>query len=313
MFEIKPYPEFSWSNSRHKTFTECKKKYYFHYYLSHNGWLFQSDEVNKQTYRLKNIKNLPIALGEAIHDIIHDQLKAHLAGEPLFSEQHLKQTCKNELNQAFIDSKKHYDDWRMKPKKFNMLHEIYYDNELNPDDIDKIKEKIEVCINNLLNCKSYNEILANENLYVLEAEELKAFYFDDIKIYVVLDFVFRDRLSGKWVIVDWKTGNENRSDRDQLALYALYLMDKFKIKLENIEIRNEYLQSGKTVTYTLNEEDIIEAKNLIVNSSDEMQTYLHDRSLNKPLSEDHFVETFSFRCKSCNFKEKCDLSGKNDG
>lgn len=307
MFEIKPFPEFSWSNSRHKTFTECKKKYYFHYYLSHNGWLFQAEEANKQTYRLKNIKNLPISLGEAIHEIIHYQLEAHLAGNRLLTEQELKQLCRNKLNQAFIDSKQNYNDWVTKPKKFNMLHEIYYNDQLTEEEINVIKEKLEICINNLLNCKSYHEILTNENIHVLEAEELKSFYFDDIKVYVVLDFVFRDRLSGKWVIVDWKTGKETKSDRDQLALYALYLIDQFKINLEDIEIRNEYLQTGKTVTYTLNKDDIVEARNLVVTSTDQMRGFLVDRNQNKPLAEDQFTESFSFRCKSCNFKEKCDV------
>ncbi|MGO4886209.1 PD-(D/E)XK nuclease family protein [Anaerobacillus sp. MEB173] len=306
MFEIRQYPEFSWSNSRHRTFMECKKKYYYHYYLSHNGWLFQAAEENKLAYRLKNIKNLPIALGEVIHDIIHSQLKAYLAGETLASEQELIQQVKDRLNLAFIHSKKHVDDWMMKPKKFQMLHEIYYYNKLEQSDVENIKQKIDVCIKNLLSSKSYNTIITDENIHVIEAEELKTVYFDGVKVYVVLDFLYRERESDKWIIVDWKTGKQNKTDRDQLALYVLYLIDKYKITLDNIIIRNEYLQSGETKDYTLCEDDLIEARNLISDSTEAMRRFLAQPSINKPLAEDEYEETFSYRCNSCNFKQLCD-------
>jgi hypothetical protein len=70
MFEIKPYPEFSWSLSRHKALMECPRKYAFEYYISHNGWLRDSNILAKDAYRFKKMTNLEILFGSAVHDLI---------------------------------------------------------------------------------------------------------------------------------------------------------------------------------------------------------------------------------------------------
>ena len=44
-FEIRAYPDFSWSQSRRSTFRECPRKYFWHYYGSHNGWLDEASEA----------------------------------------------------------------------------------------------------------------------------------------------------------------------------------------------------------------------------------------------------------------------------
>jgi hypothetical protein len=56
MYVHRDFPDFSWSNSRHKTFLECVRKYYYQYYESHNGWLYEAPDESKAAYRLKNIK-----------------------------------------------------------------------------------------------------------------------------------------------------------------------------------------------------------------------------------------------------------------
>ncbi len=54
MFEITPYPAFSWSFSRHKTLTSCTRKYGYEYYFAHNGWLsYNVEPFHQHAYRLK--------------------------------------------------------------------------------------------------------------------------------------------------------------------------------------------------------------------------------------------------------------------
>ncbi len=54
MFDITPYPTFSWSLSRHKTLTSCARKYGYEYYFSHNGWLsYNVEPFHQHVYRLK--------------------------------------------------------------------------------------------------------------------------------------------------------------------------------------------------------------------------------------------------------------------
>jgi hypothetical protein len=51
-FEVHPYPEFSWSQSRRSTFRECPRKYFWTYYGSHNGWLREAPAEARAAWRL---------------------------------------------------------------------------------------------------------------------------------------------------------------------------------------------------------------------------------------------------------------------
>ena len=64
----------------------------------------------------------------------------------------------------------------------------------------------------------------------VEAERFRYTHMNDVKVTIVMYFVYRDIQEGKWIIVDWKTGKESYEDRHQLALYALYLQKAFKVK-----------------------------------------------------------------------------------
>lgn len=44
------YLEFSWSYSRKNSFHDCLRKYYYHYYASHNGW-----EDNIKLFAIPNL------------------------------------------------------------------------------------------------------------------------------------------------------------------------------------------------------------------------------------------------------------------
>ena len=68
-FEIRAYPDFSWSQSRRSTFRECPRKYYWHYYGSHNGWLDEATAEARQAWRLKKITNLYMVLGTIVHEL----------------------------------------------------------------------------------------------------------------------------------------------------------------------------------------------------------------------------------------------------
>ena len=65
MFEITPYPAFSWSFSRHKTLANCARKYGYDYYFSHNG-----EPFHQHVYRLKKLQSMPILFGQIVHNII---------------------------------------------------------------------------------------------------------------------------------------------------------------------------------------------------------------------------------------------------
>jgi CRISPR/Cas system-associated exonuclease Cas4 (RecB family) len=306
MYVHRDYPDFSWSNSRHKTFLECARKYYHQYYESHNGWLYESPEENKSAYRLKNIKNIPILLGDEIHKVIDRQLKNFLNGKGLLSENELMGMVTQNLNRAYLDSTKFRQHWFQKPKRHQMLHEIYYGDGLSSEEISAAKIKLEMCVKNFFTSKTYQDILTKVEMHVLHSEDFQTFEVNGVDVFVVLDFVYKDVSQEKWIVVDWKTGKESEDDRKQLAFYALFLSREHNIPVEDIVLRNEYLLSGKSQEYHLTPFEIESAQQLMNDSIYHMLNYLEDPVKNKPLDKEQFEMHQTKRCYSCNFREKCE-------
>ncbi|MED1470578.1 PD-(D/E)XK nuclease family protein [Bacillus salipaludis] len=305
MYVHRDFPEFSWSNSRHKTFLECVRKYYHQYYESHNGWLYEAPDENKAAYRLKNIKNIPILLGDLIHKAIDWQLKKFLNDKSLFTEDEMITLITRSLNKAYLDSTKQRQLWFNKPKQYQMLHEIYYGNGLSKDAIAAAKMKLDLCVKNFFTSKTYQDILTKLEMHVLHSEDFQTFEVNGVDVFVVLDFVYKDVSQEKWIVVDWKTGKESEDDRKQLAFYALFLSKQHNIPIEDIILRNEYLLSGKHQEYKLTEFEMESVQALMNDSIYYMLKYLEDPVKNKPVNIEQFEMNPSRKCQSCNFKEKC--------
>jgi CRISPR/Cas system-associated exonuclease Cas4 (RecB family) len=309
VFETKPYPEFSWSLSRHKTFLDCSRKYAYDYYIGHNGWLKESSIISKDAYRLKKITNLEMLFGNVVHEIIFNVMNQYLTTSHIPTENELVQRIRNILNTAFIDSMQRKVLWSARPKYYTMLHEIYYGGSLPKEKVHDIQERLDVCMKNFFKSKTFTDILNKKQMKFIEAERFRYMRMNDVKVTIVMDFVYRDMENGKWIIVDWKTGKESYEDRHQLALYALYLQQALKVKdLNEIEIRNEYLLSGTNKSYKLSPIDLEKLQEMYGLSIQAMLSYLENPEENKPFSLEYFPKTeFEKKCDRCNFKELCEM------
>ncbi|UCZ53619.1 PD-(D/E)XK nuclease family protein [Bacillus shivajii] len=304
----KPYPEFSWSLSRHKSMIDCARKYGLSYYASHNGWFRDSSEFAKEAYRLKKITNLPILFGQEVHDMIESVINHYLATSNIPDEDRLTTHIRNQLNRAFRDSVKGYNDWFQRPNKFNMLHEIYYGGKLRQEAIEKIEERLDVCITNFLNSDSFRDLTERRSeIEFLESEQFRTMEIEGVKVFVVIDVLYKDLINDKWVIVDWKTGKESLEDRHQLAIYAMYLSQKFGARLDQIQLRNEYLLTGDCRVHELNESDLMNVYHIMKHSLVEMGKFLVDEDENKPVDLSLFPKTeYIQKCDRCNFRQICE-------
>ncbi len=309
LFEIKTYPEFSWSLSRHKTLMHCARQYAHQYYSSHNGWLRNAPEWNKQAYRLKNLTNLEMYFGSVVHDIIEQVIEDYLNTGILPEETGLTENVRMLLNKGFIDSTRHYKNWIERPKKTTMFHELYYGQtkKLPKEKVEKITHRLNVAMKHFLSSKTMQELAYNEQIEFLEAEKFRILEVGKLKVFVVLDLLYKDLERNKWVIVDWKTGKQSEEDPYQLALYVLYLLQSYSIPdLNNIVIRNEYLLEGNSVEHQLDQVTLEKVQELIGTSVEWMTGYLEEPSENKPLSIENFPKTSDQRaCRYCNFYELC--------
>lgn len=309
MFEVKAYPEYSWSLSRHKLLLECNRKYAYNYYTSHNGWLREGSELAKSAYRLKNITNAEMFFGNIVHGLIEQVVTEYLKFGTVPEEQVLIDQISRRLNQGFVDSKSKRQEWEAKPKHFTMFHEIYYNGAIPEEKIEEIKYRLSVSMKNFLQSQTFRDIQDKTRTKVFEFEQFRTMTFHGTKTFIVMDMVYRDFQRGKWIIVDWKTGKSTDEDREQLALYALYLKQKFNLEdFTEIEVRNEYLLDGTNATYSLNEYDFLKVDHVFKLSNEKMFSFLEDTAKNQPVNLQEFEKTeHAWKCERCNYKELCEM------
>jgi len=62
--------DFSWSRSRDNVFSECKRRYFYHYYGAWGGWEAGATEEVRRLYVLKQLASRQMWAGRVVHDAI---------------------------------------------------------------------------------------------------------------------------------------------------------------------------------------------------------------------------------------------------
>ena len=300
-YERREFPDWSWSHSRNRTFQECPRRYYYHYYGSHNGWEDDADLLSASAYRLKQLTNLPLEMGGAVHDAAAFAVQsARTRGDvPGFDQ--LYQRVRGVLNQAYMESKDR-EEWERRPRRRKMFHEFYYDSGLSEANIARSKERISDCLTNLLEAKSFREAVAAPYVEVKEVEGFVTFDVDGSPVHGVPDLVYRLG-DDTWTVADWKTGGGD-ADWEQVAIYALYVQSRHGVDVERIVGRIEWLSQGRTDEHRFTEEELEKTRGRIVDSIGAMRGYLEDVYANMPREMEAFplIDDTS-RCRYCNFYE----------
>lgn len=301
--ERRKYPEKSWSISKMKVIENCLREYYYTYYGSHNGWFYESSDEAKMSWRLKKLTNINLMFGDKLHHLIKDIIKNGWDANPKKIEAYIRKQL-NEGVKSSIEKEKS-GEWDEYPRG-EMLQEYYYGEKLSDKVIGGIKNKLEYCAEGFIKSKTYEEI-KTKKCTLLEADEEKFSYvmINGVKIFTILDLLYIDE-DDNYVIVDWKTGKESDYDAEQLMVYVLYVMDKYKISIENINCRVEYLLLNKYVEYKFKEEDIAVMKEKIDLDMNVINAMLIDKTLNKPKDKESFVKCDNInKCRKCKFKKMC--------
>ena len=113
-------------------------------------------------------------------------------------------------------------------------------------------------------------------------------------------------LDGYYVIVDWKTGKASMDDKEQLLVYAWYVMQKYSVHHSKIKGRVEYLLDGYFEEILFKYEDIEYIKSKVENDLKIINYYLEDINLNKPKEKLVFEKTLKkYKCENCKFRLLC--------
>lgn len=304
-FTINPFPEFSWSFSRNNTFTNCERNYYYDYYGSHNGWLYQSSDMVKLTFRLKKMLTLPLAVGQVVHNLIYKTIKHYYESGKLYSVEELVQRAKALLNEFYLNSTKNIKNWYNRPTKNLIYQEMYYFKELDKAKLKKYNELLPVYFSNFFKSHSFKALRQKEN-ELKQLEDFCSMRIQDIKVYVVLDLLYHNKETGIWTITDWKTGKPSDTDITQLTFYAKYIHDTFNVPYENIRLNIEYLLTNEVKELHVDTQILENNYYLFQQSSLHMQAKMADMLNNEPLDIEYFEKSPSNRkCGSCNYLEIC--------
>ncbi len=296
--------EFTWSFSRHRTFTTCKRKYYYNYYGYWGGWDENAKEDVKKIYMLKNMTSLPMVAGSLVHNEVERILKSVRNGWKL-SPDESESNIIAAFKRSWAQSKN--KDWMKNSKHNTNLFEHYYKQKISDDKLFEIRDIMVDSIKGFYDSDSLSFIKTLAASEWLSIEDLDSFEMDGTKIWVKLDFAARH--GERAYIYDWKTGKEVKEDENQLAVYTLYAMEKWEVEMKQVRLFDVYLlkhipvKVKPTITLINNVQQIIkqsiEGMNSLLDDIEENEASID----NFPKVNDASVERWP--CSYCNFKEVC--------
>ena len=315
MYTVKDYPEFSWSSSRHDMFELCERKYFYHYYGSHRGW--ENNAPNHKIYALKNLTNLHLVFGEAVHAVIKEVLYNFVGGTET-PRGYIDGYINNALRRACKVSKK---DWWTRPGRNHYLMEVAYyggfKSKMGEGIVKTINEKKKSVEEHFYSSKTYQEISSGDIAQVLEIdedlsnEETSRFKVEDTTVFAKVDFLYRRKSDGKTVIVDWKTDRsivDKTTHNRQLGIYAYYVNRKYGVDVKDMVLRVESLVEGTNIEIPFTDKVFADVERFVVGSIERMKSLVVDGNtfVNRPKKAAEFIATEDrSECKTCKFRALC--------
>jgi hypothetical protein len=224
--------EFSWSKSRHERFDGCRRAYFFTYYGSWGGWEAAPGSATRELYVLKKLSSRWQWAGSLVHGALkHSLSRARGTGELPSLERVLEQTRAKARSEWAGSREKSY--WR-EPSRIVGLVEHEYAEPVPDVEWKRIwNEVIEASLRAFWASAVADEIRRTPRERWLTVDELDAWLFEGTKVWVAVDFAYRDA-DGRVHVLDWKTGKERGVDHVQVGIYALYAQQKWSVPPEQV-------------------------------------------------------------------------------
>lgn len=219
--------EFSWSKSRHEKFEECRRAYFFTYYGSWGGWEAEAGSPVRELYVLKKLSSRWQWAGSLVHGALKRTLaRARVAGELPALERVLEQTRAKARAEWARSREKSY--WREASRIVGLLEHEYGEPVPDADWKRLYDHVIEGSLRAFYASPVLEEIRRTPRERWLTVDELDSWQFEGTKVWVAIDFAYRDE-DGRVHVLDWKTGKERGVDHVQVGIYALYAMQKWGV------------------------------------------------------------------------------------
>jgi hypothetical protein len=293
---------FSWSVSRHRLFSACRRAYYYRHYGSWGGWDETAPADVRELYVLKHLDNRFTFAGRVVHQVVADSLDRHRYGREVPLEE-ARERALTALRRGFRESRDGLH--RERPKAATGLFEHEYAVPTSDKEWQRMRNRVFRCLDNFYASRVREAILEIGIENWLPIDAMSSFAFQETPIYVAPDFALRNP-QGNALLIDWKTGRpEGAGDQVQLVCYGLFAREKWGIDPRRAVGELHYLLTGGTELVTLDPSALEAGIEHIRGSIAAMKALLDDADRNVadparfPQTEDR--ET----CTRCNFRRRC--------
>lgn len=282
--------DFSWSVSRHDSFSTCQRRYFYAYYAAQEDPAIQ---------RLKRLSALPMWAGSVVHETIEQLLKTREA-IPAPEEQ-----------EAIVRAAVHaqmLSQWRESEAgsvRFR-LFEHEYRTPVESEDKKIAVGTVMRSLRHFFRSDTLKQAYTVGRGNWLSVEDLVSFHVDDVEVFLRMDLAYR-AADGRVVIVDWKTGRgEGRFGEVQMAGYALYALERGWVRsAEEIDTELAYLVIPRYRRRALDGKRLDQARQFIRKSAGRMKSLLLDPVKNLARLEDFPMIDRPRVCRRCNFRRLC--------
>ena len=296
--------EFSWSKSRHERFEECPRAYYYQYYGSWGGWSAPAEAPARELYVLKKLSTRWQWAGSAVHEALRHMLnRARATGDRKALEPLLDQTRRKARAAWSASREKSY--WR-EASRIEGLLEHEYAEPVPPEEWKRLwDEVIEGSIRAFYGSETLDRILAVPSERWLTVDELDSWVFEGTRIWVAVDFAYRDA-EGRIHVLDWKTGKEREVDHAQVGVYAMYAREKWGAAPDQVVGGLVYLGAGaQRVDVAVDPSAVEEVRRQMRASISAMRERLDDPARNAASPERFPRIEDRAACRRCPFRRPC--------
>ncbi len=309
--------EFSWSQSRHHKFSECRRAYWFFYYRSWGGWEPDAPAATKELYVLKQLGNRFTWAGTIVHAAIRGALTAIRMKRPVRPQRVLERVHRV-MRQDFVSSREKRQ-WRDTIRRdFNGLIEHEYDEQVTAEAWQQSWVTVRQALSWFFDSPwpvMAQELRAGDWLEVdNQAISESSHTLDGVKVFAVPDFAFRDRrLGGAVRIIEWKTGLSDRSHETQVVGSALFVQSRHKVKATEARASVVYLNDyGRDEPMQVDDAAVARFLKVFGTSVNAMRAVLAKPARNIPYGEGAFPRaTNPVVCARCPFKRPCRYSSSS--
>lgn len=231
--------QYAWSDSRLKTFRECKYRYYLTYFLAFEGWLASAAPEKQQAYLLKNMTNLAMFAGTCVHNTLEKIIKGFRDTGIWIGKQEAINMAVDALRIGWKQSEQ--KKWQENVKNNVNLAEHFYNEVPTKDQLIAYKNKVIKSIEAFFECSLFNILNSLKKEDWITIEDFAKFNLNTgEEVTVKIDTGFKH--DGKVYLIDWKTGKPNANVIEQLRTYAMFaLKKKWALRVEDIIIVPAYL------------------------------------------------------------------------